>query len=207
MSATRLLDLVDDRAQVMRLTVDQYHQMIEGGILAEGEPYELLDGYVVRKDRSTAGEDPITVGSHHAWAVTNFGKLGRKLARLGCHLRAQQPIAAPPFNEPEPDGAIVAGGEDKYRERHPKAGEVMCAIEVADSSLARDRLKQRIYATAGIRQYVILNLQDRLVEVYTQPLPDKGRYGQCVTLPPGRAVEFHVSRGKKLSVPVKSLLP
>jgi hypothetical protein len=40
-------ELLDDRTVLMPLTVEQYHQMIAGGIVAEGEPYELLDGWIV----------------------------------------------------------------------------------------------------------------------------------------------------------------
>lgn len=45
-----------------RLTVDQYHRMIRQGILPEAEPVELLDGQLVRKNRSAAGDDPMTIG-------------------------------------------------------------------------------------------------------------------------------------------------
>lgn len=55
--------------RIARLTVDQYHRMIDSGILREGEPIELLDGVLVYKDRSDRGEDPMTVGKRHALAV------------------------------------------------------------------------------------------------------------------------------------------
>jgi Uma2 family endonuclease len=68
-------------------------------------------------------------------------------------------------------------------------------------------IKQRIYANAGIPQYVIINLPDRVVEVYTQPLVGKGRYGQAVTLGPAQSVVFHIARGRELKVAVRRLLP
>ena len=43
-------------------------------------------------------------------------------------------------------------------------------IDVADSSLQRDRVhKGRIYAAGGVPVYWIVNLIDRQVEVYTDP--------------------------------------
>ena len=49
-------------------------------------------------------------------------------------------------------------------------------IEVADSSLGLDRTtKLGIYAAAGIPQYVIVNLPERVVEVYTVPMNGKLR--------------------------------
>src|SRR5688572_16842164 len=124
MSGAELKELLDDRAQLLPLTVDQYHRMIESGIVEEGQPYELLNGCVVRKDRSAAGEDPMTVGNQHAWAVKNLAKLSRKLEAFGCHLQTQQPISLPPDDEPEPDGAIITGAEDDYRDHHPGAADV-----------------------------------------------------------------------------------
>src|SRR5687768_5094446 len=97
----------DMGAQVVPLTVQQYHRMIETGILPEGEPIELLDGLLVRKDRSRTGEDPMTVNPDHSGAVDRLNALNPKLGRLGCYMRIQQPVTLPPNNEPEPDVAIV----------------------------------------------------------------------------------------------------
>jgi Uma2 family endonuclease len=190
------------------LTVDQYHRMIETGILPEGKPIELLDGYLVRKDRSSRGEDHLTVGQAHFWAVNNLAKLGRHFERLGCHLQTQQPVLLSDCDEPEPDAAVILGVLDDYRDRKPSAADVTCVIEVADSSLNHDRTtKLRIYASAGIGQYVILNLAEGVVEVYTQPLKEKGRYQQSQTLVPGQKVSLVAARGKALTMPVRKLLP
>jgi Uma2 family endonuclease len=208
MSVTALHELLSGHAQIMPLTVEQYEQMIAAGILPEGEPYELLDGFVVRKDRSASGEDPMTVGHEHVWVIQKLQKLSAKLEKLGCHLRTQSPVSLPPYNEPEPDGSIAVGTADDYRSKHPGASDLTCVIEVADSSLRRDRTtKLRVYAKSAIAQYVIINLPDRVVEVYTNPLASQGRYGESTTLRPGRSVEFAAARGKKLSVSVKSLVP
>src|ERR1051326_7518523 len=112
MSTAQLRDMLDDRAQVVGLTVDQYHRMIKEGILPEGEPIELLDGFLVRKDRSAKGADPMTVGHHHAWAIQNLARLLPELRRLGYDLRIQLPITIRPDNEPEPDAAIVRAAPD-----------------------------------------------------------------------------------------------
>lgn len=208
MTAVSFHELLDERTQLISLTVKQYHQMIAGGILAEGEPFELIDGKVIHKDRSTTGEDSITVGYDHAWVVKKLAALGGKLERLGCHMQTQQPLTLPPYNEPEPDGAIIIGQIEDYRERHPKAQDVLCVIEVADASLRRDRTtKQRIYANSGIGQYVLINLPERTVEVYTEPLAGSGRYSRSETLALRQSIAFPAARGKELSVPARRLLP
>lgn len=199
-------EIRDPRTVQYQLSVERYHAMIAAGLLDEGEPFELLDGNVVRKDRSHAGDDPKTVGHEHALIVMKLNALNLKLAKLGCHLRPQQPLTLPPSDEPEPDAAIVRGTFEDYADRHPGAKDVLCVIEVADSSVRRDQTtKLRIYAAAGIGQYVIFNLVERVVEIYTEPVAGKGYYGPPVKLTAGDDIEFFTT-GKPLKVPVRNLM-
>lgn len=145
---------------ILRLTVEQYHAMGEAGILGPEDRVELLEGWLVPKMNK---KPPHAVTSELIYAV---------LARLlpaGWHARAQNPITLT-ISEPEPDIVVVRGGSRDYLKRHPVPSEVAIVIEVADSSLAQDRgLKKRIYAEARIRVYWIVNLVDRIIEVYTDP--------------------------------------
>lgn len=203
-----LSDLVEDSRLLYRYTVERYHELIKAGAIEEGEPFELLNGQIIRSLRSATGEDPMTVSPAHVWCVEALEELNSRLKRLGCHMRNQKPITLPPDNEPEPDGAIIRGRRDEYRGRHPAAQDVVCIIEVADASLRRDRtVKQQIYADASIPVYMIVNLLDRLVEVYTQPLKGTGRYGKAETFAPGQTVKLPTSSGKTLNVLVRRLLP
>jgi Uma2 family endonuclease len=78
-------------------------------------------------------------------------------------------------SEPEPDTTIVRGDEGLYRMRHPGPEDTAVAIEVSSSSLGRDRNdKARIYARAGIPVYWIVNVVDRVIEVFTQPSGPSG---------------------------------
>jgi Uma2 family endonuclease len=153
----------------------------------------------------------MTVGNAHAWVIGALSDLNPKLKRFGCHIRVQLPLTLAPIDEPEPDGAIVVGSNDDYRDRHPAAADVSCVIEVADSSLRRDRVtKLRIYAGAKISCYVIINLVDRVLEIYTEPMTGKGRtarYGQSRTLQPGDKIDFPAPRGRALPIAVRKLLP
>ena len=54
---------------------------------------------------------------------------------------------------------------------------MFAVFEVAYSSLLSDRrTKQRLYAGAGIPVYVIVNLQDDLIEVLSEPSTEEARY-------------------------------
>jgi Uma2 family endonuclease len=205
---TVIQDIAEPPQLHYRFTVDAYHRMIEDGTLEEGAPFELLDGQVVRKIRSAAGEDPTTISPRHFQAVTRIADLNGKLKKSGCHMRSQGPTSLPPFDEPEPDGAIAIGTREDYDDRHPTAHDLLCVIEVSDASLRTDRgHKQRVYANSGIATYVIVNLQDDGVEVYTEPLIGKGRYGQSVTLTPRETLALPTAKGKPVQVKVKQLLP
>jgi len=191
-----------------RYTVDEYHRMIPNGIIEEGAPFELLDGQVVRKLRNTMGDDPMTVGLEHSFVVHLLADLNPKFKTLGCHIRIQAPITLPPRDEPEPDLVIATGHLAAYADHHPGPAEVLCVIEVADASLRRDRgYKQELYAKSGIPIYVIINLPDRVVELYTHPLKGKGHYGQTVTLTTGETLTLPTVKGKGIAIPVRRLLP
>ncbi len=207
-AVTVVHELPGEKRVLFALTVDQYHQMLADRILPEGEPFELIYGQVSRKIRSAAGEDVMTVGEHHIWCVKRLARVGRRLEAFGCHMQTQQPVTLPPYNEPEPDGAVVVGTEDDYLERKPGRADVTCVVEVADTSLRYDRtIKQAIYADSGIPAYVILNLNDRCVELYTEPRVGTGQYGKVETLSVGQVVFFPAPGGQKIDVPVRDLLP
>ena len=209
MSAVTVIQQLPDEKRVLyALTVEQYHQMVAEGILPEGEPFELIHGQVSRKDRSAAGGDVMTVGEHHIWCVKRLAKLGPELEKSGCHMQTQQPVSLPPFNEPEPDAAIVIGSEDRYLEQKPGARDVTCVIEVADSSLNYDRtVKLAIYATSGIPAYFIINLKERVIEAYSEPQADSGRYARVERLAGAQLVVFPTASGPELVLPARQLLP
>ncbi len=208
MTSASFIELSEPGTRLLPLHVDQYHDMIDKGILEEGTPCELLDGVLVPKDRSGCGEDPMTISYDHALTVKKLAKLSRQFERLGCHVQTQQPVTLPPHDEPEPDAAVIVGALEDYHGRHPSPKDVLCVVEVSDASLHDDRTRKlRIYADAGIPQYVIVNLPDRVVEVYTQPLVGKGRYGQSVTLGPSQTVALRAARGRELRIAVRRLLP
>jgi Uma2 family endonuclease len=169
-----LLD--DPTIALARLTVAQYHHMIASGVLIDGDPLELYEGVLVAK---------MTEGPAHSFRITKLARLLiRALGDSAWQVRVQHPISTGD-SEPEPDIAIVADLD--YSQRHPGPSDIAALIEVAGSSLTRDRsTKQRIYANAGIERYVIVSLLDGLVEVYTEPMGGADpRYGCSASLAAG----------------------
>jgi Uma2 family endonuclease len=145
---------------IWRLSVAQYHQMTRQGILTDDDPVELLEGWLVTKMPKNPPHRLATQLAREALAT---------MLPVGWHINDQEPITTEE-SEPEPDLSIVRGERRHYVERHPSASDLALVIEVADTTLQRDRTsKQRIYARAAIPVYWIINLAERQVEVYTNP--------------------------------------
>src|SRR5882724_734772 len=85
-AASSAADLVLHRSSIVPITIEQYQQMIEQGIVAEDSTVELLRGMLVRKDRSVLGEDPMGHSPLHAAVVALISKLIRKIEGAN-HLR------------------------------------------------------------------------------------------------------------------------
>lgn len=149
-----------DQAGFRRLTVAEYHQMIQAGILMDGEPYELLEGFMVKK---------MSHGPKHDGGMDDLEGLLPALIPDGWFVRCQRAVTLPD-SEPEPDYAVVRGPRGRYRSGHPKPAEIGLLIEFSDSSLRIDRVgKARVYARAGIVVYWVVNIPDRQVEVFSGP--------------------------------------
>jgi Uma2 family endonuclease len=158
-----------------RFTADEYHRMGEAGILREDERVELLDGDVVEMS---------PVGDPHVAAVTRCGRAFAPAWVAGrLTLHTQDPVRLDRHNEPQPDLAIARPGV----EAAPRPGEILLAIEVADTSLADDRARKvPLYARAGVPETWLLNVVDGELEVYREPGPDG--YARTYTLRPERQV-------------------
>ena len=145
---------------IWRLRVDQYHAMIQAGILAEDDPVELLEGWLVTK---------MPKNPRHRVATQLTREALAQAMPSSWYVDAQEPITTAD-SEPEPDVVVVQGNRREYADRHPGPQDIALVVEVADSSLQRDRSsKKRLYAAAAITEYWIINLIANQVEVYTDP--------------------------------------
>jgi Uma2 family endonuclease len=85
---------------------------------------------------------------------------------------------------------------------------VSSAVEVADSSLERDRTtKLRIYASAGIPQYCLIDLRDRRIELYEDPDRERGVYRERRELAGSDTLGLLLPGGDRLEVAGSDLLP
>ena len=184
---------------VRRFTVEEYHKLIEIGMISENDRVELLNGWVVAK---------MGINPPHNTAVNKMMKAVLAIAGRDAVVRIQQPITTAD-SEPEPDVVYAFGTDGDYSTRNPRPSEVLFLVEVADTSLREDQTnKLELYAKNKIAMYWIVNLIDRRVEVYTQPRGGKNpTYKQQTNYGPDDTVPVVIG-GKELGrIAVKELLP
>jgi Uma2 family endonuclease len=137
----------------------EYDRLVEQGFFGGDERLELLDGLLLVKEPQS---------STHMTAVRLVEDALRIGFGTGWDVRAQGPVALDRRSEPEPDVSVVRGSPRDYRDAHPS--NPVLVVEVALASLRLDRTrKSRAYARAGVPEYWILNLVDRVLEVHREP--------------------------------------
>ena len=177
-------------------TREEYQAMGRACIFAEDERVELLGGEVIVM---------AAIGNRHAACVLRLNSTFNSERLAGRALvQVQNPVAADPYSEPQPDLMLLAHRDDYYDFDHPGPGDVLLLVEVAASSLDYDRhTKVPFYALSGIREVWIVDLEADRIEAYSDP--EAGRYRTVRRYVPGETVA--PSTLLDLEVAVAALIP
>jgi len=148
-----------ERPRLHRWSRGEYARLIDHGILDEDDLVELLDGLLLVKEPQY---------SPHRTAVLLTAKALEQAFGEGWFVQTQSPIILDDRSEPEPDVCVVFGSPRDYVMAHPSQPALI--VEVAQSGLHLGRgRKAAAYARAGITDYWILNLIDRMLEIHREP--------------------------------------
>jgi len=186
--------------QLRRWTLAEYRRMVELGILTPNDKLELIDGHLVAK----MSQNP----RHRLSVVRLYSRLPVYLP-TGWWMSSQCPVEIG-GGAPEPDGAVIRGLDVDYTTRQPTAADCGLVIEVSDTSLRDDRrVKCALYGEANIPTYWIVNVDDRCVEVYTQPTGANATpgYATRTDFTPGQSIPLTLDGNVVASIPVDDLLP
>ena len=135
----------------------EYDRMVDAGLF-QNERIELIRG-------ALAEMSPQNVS--HAFAIQVLSQLLVPPLVGRAAVRVQLPFAAGDDSEPEPDVALV----DALPRRDAHPDRAFLIIEVANDSLRFDRKRKApLYAHAGVPEYWIVNLVDRVVERRSAPV-------------------------------------
>jgi Uma2 family endonuclease len=189
-----------NEASIPTFSTAQYDRMVESGSLTPEDQVELLENYVVLKMPKNPPHDGTTL------------RVRKRLTRAlppKWDIREQGTLALSD-SRPEPDLAVVREDPTDYTTRHPTPADVGLLIEVANTSLLRDqRDKARIYARASVACFWIVNLDDRRIEVHTQPSGpgDLPAYGSVQSYGVGDTIPLVLDGSTVAAIPAADLLP
>lgn len=184
---------------VRRWTRAEYERLVELGVF-ERDPLELVGGQLIVAEPQSP---------YHASSILRVDYALRGALPPGWIVSIQAPVSLDEESEPEPDLAVLRGRPGDYSAAHPTHPALL--IEVAESSLTFDRRdKGSLYARAQVPEYWIVNLVERVIEVYRDPgrdptAPYGWRYQSVATLtPPAVVGPIGVT---SVQIPVSALLP
>ena len=147
-----------------RFSVRTYDLMIERGVLDANDNVELLNGEII---------DKTSKGKKYAYYNDLISDYLKETFGKESIVRNQNPIYLDEFSQPEPDIVLAKMPRENYLARHPAPEDILLLVEVSDSTLYFDRNEKGLaYAQAGIRQYLLINVENRTVEDYRNPNND-----------------------------------
>jgi Uma2 family endonuclease len=164
-----------DRLLPGPFTVESYHRLGELGVFHEDDRVELLDGQIV---------EMTPIGRRHAACVVRLSNWLARHTGTDTGVSVQNPLVLAERWEPQPDIVVLRRAAGFAGAWLPSSGEVLLMIEVADSSLERDReVKIPRYAEAGIPEAWLVDLASDTITVYRAPGPEG--YSEIVTVTRG----------------------
>jgi Uma2 family endonuclease len=190
------VEAIDTINPIHRISVDQFHRMIEAGLFTDGDRVELIDGEM---------RDMPPVGPPHGGCTNDLTMIfAPKLAGKAI-VSIQGPLVLDDGTEVYPDLLVLKQRDDRYRHSNPTGEDVLLVVEVADSSLPFDLgVKLAKYARAGIRRYWVVDIKNRTLHDHRDPDRFGGRYRQLHSLSEGplsvtiEGVDIRVDTGNLL---------
>jgi Uma2 family endonuclease len=146
----------------LHLSLEEYDAMVRKGAFDDlGRKIELLRGELVEMNPAGPVHDDLIT------YLTDWSAQSRDPAKT--KITAQTGLDLPEVeSRPEPDVFWVRAA--RYRKHHPRASDVQLAIEVSDSSLAKDsEIKRLLYAEVGICEYWIVDCKSTCIHVFREP--------------------------------------
>jgi Uma2 family endonuclease len=133
-----------------RITLEDYHRMMEVGLLASRSRVELIEGEIV---------DLAPRGDAHRRVVMRLDALLREAVGTQATVLSPAPIRLGADSEPEPDLAVVRTPPDAHRNARPTGADALVLIEVSDTTWHYDHdIKVPFYARHGIPEVWLFDL-------------------------------------------------
>jgi Uma2 family endonuclease len=146
-----------------RWTFEQYMRLGEAGLFPDSRT-ELIDGEIY---------DVPAQNNSHVAAISNISRLLMAAFDENYWISIQSTVRLRRGDAPDPDFAVRPGKPSPEPNVYPQP---LLIIEVSDRTLLFDQVvKSSLYAANGIEDYWVVNVNDRQVEAYRQPVEDAAR--------------------------------
>jgi Uma2 family endonuclease len=161
------------------LTVEEFYALAEEQGWDEDTRVELLDGEVVWMS---------PIGDRHAGCVNRLTRLFvQRYPETTALVSIQNPVRPSDLDEPQPDAALLKPRADHYGTAKPTPADILLLVEVADWTLRQDLgRKARIYASAGVPEYWVIDVNHG--RLYVHRTPQRGAYRSRTILERGAVV-------------------
>ncbi|HEX8146155.1 MAG TPA: Uma2 family endonuclease [Pyrinomonadaceae bacterium] len=171
-------------------TAEEFQRMGEAGIFRQDARLELIDGEIFEMS---------PIGNAHAACVKFLNRLLSRLFGGTFMVGVQDPVRLNDFSEPQPDISLLRWRDDYYREKHPTPADVLLVIEVADTTVVKDKtVKIPLYARAGIAEAWLVNIPEEQIEIYSNPSGNV--YQRVEVFGRGQEARPHTVEGLAVSV-------
>ena len=147
---------------LMKLSLEDYHNLINHGLLAD-KNVELLEGELIEM----SPESPL-----HRYITSSGADYLREILQGMALVIEAHPITLT-NSEPETDIAIVKLPRHQYKHRHPYPEDIFWLIEVSNQTLNYDlNEKKKVYAQEGIQEYWVADINNSQVHIFLNPEKD-----------------------------------
>ena len=176
------------------LTQQHYYLLFDAGLIPE--KCELVDGEIIEKMLHT---------SDHIFGIRNTSKvLGRLFGTDRLFSQTPLILSMNDEPEPEPDVFITKQSDSAYPSGKPSASDATLVVEISFSTLDYDKGKKASrYALADVKDYWVVDVENRQLLVFRQPSPSG--YVLPIVLTDVDTVSPLAS--PNTAIPVKELLP
>ena len=141
-----------------RYTLAEYEHMARVGAF-DGKRTELLGGDI---------RVMTAMGSHHFLMVLHLNAEFFRALDGQAYVACQLPLNLDDGSQPQPDFMILR--QNFQRKTIPQPQEVVCVVEVSDSTLCYDQTaKLKFYASSNILEYWIVDVERVTLEIYREP--------------------------------------
>jgi len=181
-----------------RITADDFQRMVDAGLLPADRRIYLWDGVLYEKMAKTR--------AHSIPHAKLYALLAKRLPD-GWHVCAEDSLNLDMTKTPLPDLMVLRGSPDDYPKLFPRGTDTALVVEVMNTSKKKDReFHQQACAAAGVPAYWVVDVEARVVWVFSNPSPPGPEYSVQKKVPASGTLEVPLPGHEPICIDVDEIL-